>query len=334
MASTGLGFWLSKVATPVEKTPGESGYFSAPSQVLDPRLFGSTEKVRSEVRHWILRTLYDYWEPKYHNPKVWSTVWLAGSGISYQWSADRGNGDLDVLIGIDFPLFFRYNDRYLGFGEDDVADMINQDLHQGLWPRTNSTEIGSVGPPHEGGTADVFEVTFYVNPRSTDIRDINPYAAYNVTEDEWTVRPPVLSQNPAQAFPQPFWDAANTERRYADSLIQRYNQVASQIGSQQVNSPAWHNTSRQLEVLTSQASTLFDSIHLGRRNAFGPGGSGYGDYYNFRWQFHKRGGTVQALDGIAHQRSDATDQADTGLYGAPLSSAHQALLTAATWNSQ
>lgn len=326
-------FWLNKTLSPVQETPGESGYFSSPSSTLDPRLFGSTEKVRPEVRHWILRTLYDYWEPKYHNPKEWSTVWLAGSGISYQWSAARGNGDLDVLIGIDFPLFFRFNDQYLGFSENTVADMINQDLHANLWPSTATTEIGSQGAPHEGGTSDVFEVTFYCNPGSTDIRDINPYAAYNVSADEWTVKPPQLGADPSQAFPHEYWKAAKTEKDYIHSIVDRYNSVVGQFQGQQINSPGWHNTARQVDLLTSQAKALFDDIHLGRRNAFGPGGSGYGDYSNFRWQFHKKSGTVQALDAIAHQRSQAREQYETETYGSPLASTEE-VLRGAIWSQR
>src|SRR5881227_3059425 len=100
MGVPGLDYYLARAAAagPVDLTEGQSGYFSAPSNVLDPRLFDGDE-IRHEVRVWIINTLYDYWRQHYRLPIAWSTVWLAGSGISYQWQAARGNGDLDVLIG-------------------------------------------------------------------------------------------------------------------------------------------------------------------------------------------------------------------------------------------
>jgi hypothetical protein len=39
-------------------------------------------------------------------------VWLAGSAVSYQWSAAREPGDLDVLIGVDYIQFRKAHPEY------------------------------------------------------------------------------------------------------------------------------------------------------------------------------------------------------------------------------
>src|SRR4051812_3164156 len=95
--------------------PGQSGYFSTPSDRLDPNLF-TGDVIKPEVRHHILSVFFNYMS-KYHNARNWCTVWLAGSGISYQWDADRGNGDLDVLIGVDWVKFYTANPDYHGLSE-------------------------------------------------------------------------------------------------------------------------------------------------------------------------------------------------------------------------
>lgn len=292
---------------PVTPSSGESGYFSSPEERLDPKLFNG-DKIRPEIRSWIVNTLYRYWETKYHRPRDWSTVWIAGSGISYQWAASRGNGDLDILIGVDYDEFFSANPEYSAFDQVDLSAIFNQQLHEDLWPQTAETNLG-------GG---VFETTWYVNPNSTDIRDINPYAAYDLSHDTWTVRPPegaAFDHSPA------FYQYAESEAQTARDLVSRYNDVSSQAKGSNPGSPGWHNAMRQAELLVSQASTLYDSIHLGRKQAFAPGGSGYGDYYNFRWQYHKKQGTAQALHAVAQSHHDALEEYQQNIYGGPIDAA-------------
>lgn len=296
---------------PVSPNAGESGYFSSPEDNLDPRLFDG-DHIKPDVRNWILNTLYTFWGDRYHRPKTWSTAWIAGSGISYQWAAGRGNGDLDVLIGVDYDAFFAANPKFAGLDETDLAAIFNKELHDGLWPSTANTTIN-------GGT---FEVTFYVNPNSTDIRNINPYAAYNLSADEWTVRPPT-----GEAFnhsPE-FYKHAEAEAQQARGIVDQYNNLSGQIKAMNPGSPGWHNAMRQAELLVSQASTMYDSIHLGRKQAFSPGGSGYGDYYNFRWQYHKKQGTAQALHGVAAAHKAAHEEYSATVYGGPIDAADVAL---------
>jgi hypothetical protein len=303
---------------PVSPSPGESGYFSSPEDHLDPRLFDG-ERVKPDVRTWILNRLYTFWGDKYHRPRDWSTAWIAGSGVSYQWAAGRGNGDLDVLIGIDYTEFFDANPRFQGMTAADLSAILNQEMHEGLWPSTANVDIN-------GGT---FEVTFYVNPNSTDIRDIHPYAAYNLSDDEWTVRPP---HGDDFNHPKEYYDHADQEVNQAWSLVNRYNDLASTAKGMNPGSPGWHNAMRQTELVVSQAASMYDSIHLGRKQAFGPGGSGYGDYHNFRWQYHKKHGSAQALYGVAQAHRQAHEEYSASVYGGPLEGADIILRRAALWN--
>lgn len=310
------GFFATRVLQPVSPQPGESGYFTSPDPDLDPRLFEGT-RVRPDVRNWVLSTLYRFWGGRYVGPTRWSRVWIAGSGISYQWAAGRGNGDLDVLIGVDFPHFFASNPQFQGLSEDDMADVFNAEFHSDLWPQTASTQISAGEAPLENGVSDVFEVTFYVNGRATDIRDIHPYAAYNLTDDEWTVKPP---EGAAFEHPKEYYDAAQEEDSAARAVIDRYNRAA---GS---------GDTHMALLAASQASSLFDDIHLGRKNAFGPGGSGYGDFFNFRWQYAKRSGLIATLRAVAQVQQEAQDEFARRTYGSPIGSAAFELRQAALWN--
>jgi hypothetical protein len=318
---------------PVVAQEGGSGYFSTPDSGLDPRLFHGTV-MRPQVRQWLQETLYQHWNV--NDARSWSKTWLAGSGISYQWAADRSNGDLDVLIGIDWSRFFQANPRFLGMSAEDVADHLNADLKKNLWVNTAFTPIGTdgvPGDPHAPG-AGIFEVTFYVNPHSYDIRDIKPYAAYCLTDDTWTVKPPVLPQNPETLYPQAYFDHVQRERTHAQGLLDRYNSLLAQTSSSQQGTPGWLNAVHGLDLVIDQAKAMFDDIHLGRREAFGPNGQGYGDFANFRWQSHKRYGTVQALAALTQVRRQAGESVEQALYGTKIADAGSALRTAALWNQR
>jgi hypothetical protein len=326
MGVPGLNYYLARAAAagPVGIHEGQSGYFSRPSNSLDPRLFDG-DRIRPEVRRWIVRTLYAYWDERYIRPSSWSTVWIAGSGISHQWAADRGNGDLDVLIGVNWPLFFLHNPDMRGLSDAEAADQINQELHRDLWPKT-AHQIFSAG-----GFSGPFEVTFYVNATGSDIRDIHPYAAYNLTSDTWTVKPPILPEDPKTLYPKGWWDYVEDERRLADSLIQRYNHVQGAIRTSVPGTPAWSTNSRNLQVVADQIGALYDDIHLGRRSAFGEQGEGYGDFANFRWQAHKQFGTAQALHEVWSARHTGRTDYETDTYGQPLTNAQETLRAAALY---
>jgi hypothetical protein len=323
----GYEFYLNRAITQGPQPDihtGASGYFSAPQRGLDPHIFDG-DHIKSDVRDHILGVLHTYMDARYHGVRKWLAAWLAGSGISFQWAGDRGNGDLDVLFGVDFPLFYEMNPTYVGISEDEFADLLNGDLKKNLWPRTATTDF-------HGQT---YEVTYYLNPGTTShsIAAINPYAAYNLTHDRWDIRPPELPANPRSLYSKEWWTAVDTERDQAHWLVNRHKQLRADIAGAVPNSPAWHNALNSEKAVVSQAKALFDDIHLGRRQAFGPGGTGYGDYYNFRWQAHKESGTVQALNTLATADVEARKAQETDLYGAPLDDAATALAKAALWNT-
>lgn len=305
------GFFASRVLEPVSPHPGESGYFSSPGDSLDPHLFDG-ESVRPEVRGWILSTLVNFWTGKGYSAHGggWWKVWIAGSGASYQWAAGRGNGDLDILIGVDWPKFFDANPQFAGLSDVDMADVFNAESHADLWPTTANQDING----------QTYEVTWYVNPHSTDIRTIHPYAAYCLSDNTWTVRPP---EGRAFHHPRQFFEAAERETQAATAVINRYNEAVSHPGP---------NSTYAALLASQEASQMYDDIHLGRKNAFADGGKGYGDYYNFRWQYHKNTGTVQTLHEVAQAQAESRDEYAERTYGGSIDAADVALRRAALWN--
>jgi hypothetical protein len=288
---------------------GASGYFTAPSDHLDPHLFHGTA-MRPEVRRWVLEKLYRFWDRKYRNAHAWSRVWIAGSGVTYQWAAGRESGgapgDLDTLIGVDFPTFFRDNRDYAALDANAMAAYFNDQFRAELDLDTNNATLPT------GGT---YEVTFYVNPGAADIRAIHPYAAYDLTDNTWTVTPPRLPQDwGIGAFDKTWWDAVGAEHSQAQDMVNNYYGLRGSLMNQAEGSPEWVNTTTQLHSLVGSGKMLFDSIHNDRHMAFGPGGNGYADYYNFRWQAHKRDGVVPALHALANIYNDAHKDTNARCY--------------------
>jgi hypothetical protein len=323
----GYAFYLNREITQGAQPDihsGASGYFSAPQKGLDPHIFDG-EHIKPDVRDHILGVLHTYLDARYHGVRSWLGVWLAGSGISFQWAGDRGNGDLDVLFGVDFPKFYATNPTFQGISEAEFADLMNTDLWKNLWPRTAQTDFHG----------QVYEVTYYLSPGATSssIAAINPYAAYDLTRDVWDIRPPELPDNPRNLYPGEWWSAVDGERAGAEMLVNRYNTLRSQAAGLTENSPAWKNVLASQKLVVEQANNLYDSIHLGRREAFGPRGSGYGDFANFRWQAHKESGVVQALHSLAQMDTEARKEEQTELYGTPIDDAAVALAKAALWNT-
>lgn len=248
---------------------GSSSYFSTPSFGLDPILFDA-EHLKPRVSHWIAITITQFLsdEMSLLKPRKWLHVWLAGSGITYQWDADRGNGDLDVLIGVSIKNFYEANPRYKDIPEADIAAYLNQEMKAELWPKT----------AHQDFNGKTYEVTFFWNPGvAEDITVINPYAAYDVLADKWKVRPPQLPDDPSTLYPKSFSRAADTDLKQATDVYTAYYQNGG--------SPRYAELARG----------LLEAIHGGRKAAFEPGGKGYGDYSNYRWQAAKQHGIIAGL---------------------------------------
>lgn len=295
---------------------GASGYFSAPETGLDPNLFDG-ETLEPQVRSFITRTLYnELTSLGLSHPAQWVSIWLAGSGVSYQWAADRGNGDLDVLFGVDWPTLILSNRDWAGVSELQFADWLNEQLKSGLWQRTSQQEIG-------GRT---YEVTFYLNPGvGRDISVIKPYAAYDVRKNGWTVHP---TKPDVTSYPTAWHNATHADQELTQELLVRHSRLHAELAAEQPGTGRWHNLGSALNLVGSQAQALWDDIHGGRHEAFTEQGHGYGDYHNFRWQVAKQSGVVNALKGILEPRQQAREESDASLYGGPIAGASEALTRA------
>lgn len=305
-------------------TPGRSGYFSVPSATLDPALFDG-DQLRPDVADLIITTYLGFVGQRLSGAREWSRLWLAGSAISYQWAADRGNGDLDVMVGIDPIALRRANPDLEALSDRELSDWLNSWMRTELWPRTAQTTIN--GKP--------FEVTYFWNPgvgsAPGDVTAIRPYAAIDLHTRQWVVRPVHVPDDPRRAYPQAWWRAIDGEAATARSIIARYNNARARLAHLAPGSPGAVNASAELRLAAQQAAALYDDIHTGRRAAFGPDGHGYADWHNFRWQAHKLLGTVQALAEIARTARQADEQASISLYGTRIASADEALTGALLW---
>jgi hypothetical protein len=161
-------------------------------------------------------------------------------------------------------------------------------LKQTLWVQMKTANIN--GKP--------FEITIYWNPEVTDdIELILPYAAYDVIKNSWVIAPPKLPKDPRSMYPSEWFDVADRDSESANML-----------------------TSQPENIAIAQARTLYDVIHAGRREAFNPGGKGYYDFHNFRWQAAKDAGTIDTLKGILANETHSD-----------IKNAHEALQEALTY---
>jgi hypothetical protein len=225
---------------------------------------------------------------------------LAGSAVSYQWSADREPADLDCLVGVDFVQFRKANPEFRGLLDKEIAEQLNEEFHNELWPQTENW--------------NGFELTFYVNPQATDIRQIKPYAAYDLKYNEWTVTP-----DPNQSVPQhPEWESvANGDYTTAHQIHIRFSAAMNDMG-QAHPGPSRRNAEARLNAAGQQGLALYTEIHENRSEAFSPTGAGYGDFHNYRWQAAKRSGTIDMLRSVKHHMDNLRSTSANELYGVDL----------------
>jgi hypothetical protein len=199
-----------------------------------------------------------------------------------------------------------------------MANHFNVQFHDELWPLTANW--------------NGFEVTFFVNDGASDIRNIHPYAAYDITSNTWTVHPPKLPPDPRLRYPQIYWDAVSREKEQVNKLVAEYKMHRLQTNLSVPNTAHWVNSLTAQRFVIDRATTLYNDIHLGRRNAFGPDGEGYGDYYNFRWQAHKEAGTIDALRTLKSLHDKTVNEAEEASYGQRLDATDAMIMRAALWN--
>lgn len=290
--------------------PAETSYFSTPSAGLDPRLFRNG-KLQPKVRLAILQLLLNHLNSKFNGASGWANAWLAGSGVSYQWAAHRDPGDLDCLVGVDFPRFRETNREFAGLSDKEIAQVFNEGFRNELQPGTKSF-MGS------------FELTFYVNVKS-NIIDIKPYAAYSLTEDDWTVAP-----NPTSPQVNPDWETrVAADKTQAIEILTRYV-TAKQRYENASNDAVKANARSEMKTAMVQGAALYDLIHHERGQAFSEFGSGYGDFNNYRWQAGKRTGVVQSLRHLREELDRENEEFEKKTYGVDLPDANVLVRRAAT----
>ena len=302
---------LDRFVQPLHLQESATSYFSAPEQDLDPNLFVGTS-MKGWIRNGILQTLFGFLNETYRHPDLWANVWIAGSAVSFQWSAAREPGDLDVLIGVDYIQFRKAHPEYVGLSDVEISKMLNEDFRNNLQPDMTNW--------------NGYEVTFYVNPGATDIRTIHPYAAYNLTHDEWTVFP-----SKEGAPKNPTWEAmAQRDRSMAADIVTRYTQALTDLQGSQ-NDAARRNAEYRLQTSLMQGSLLYEDIHSARRFAFSQSGKGYTDFYNYRWQAGKKYGTVPVLRKMSEYWSAYKAQQAEETYGIELPDTQTLIRRAATY---
>ena len=305
---------LDRFVKPVAMQEQSTSYFSKPSDELDPQLFSGTT-LKGSIRNGILHLLFGFLNETYVHADLWTRVWIAGSAVSYQWEAHRDPGDLDVLIGVDYVQFRKAHPAYTGLGDTEISKMLNEEFREYLQPETT----------YWNG----FEVTFYVNPGATDIRVINPYAAYDLTHNEWTVFPKKEGAPTSRVGEK----LASSDTSKAQEIIARYSKALSDLQGAQ-NDPARRNAEFRLQTALMQGSMLFEDIHHSRRYAFNPSGYGYADFYNYRWQAGKRSGAVPALKQMSEYWSAYKSKQADDTYGIDLPDTQTLIRIAATYRNQ
>ena len=288
---------IAKLGDVVSAERGNTSFFSTPSESLDPYLFdGNT--LSSSVRSEILDVLFAYLATNFSSPEKWVDAWLAGSGVSYQWEASREPGDLDCLIGINYPVFRQNNFEYQRFSNAEIASMFNENFSRDLMPKTRNWHG--------------YELTFYVN-RASDIRDINPYAAYDLIKNEWTVSP----KKEVPPYSKVWEQRVHRDYSTGVDLINRYVQALGEVRAAAM--PAHRvNAESKLKLAVEQAVSFYDDIHGGRKTAFSGVGAGYADFNNYRWQAGKRSGVVPALKKIKDYHTAAKESNEMDTYGVTL----------------
>lgn len=290
----------------------ETSYFSAPNPTLDPHLFEG-RNLKSSIRNGINHLLHDFLGRKFRHSDLWAHAWLAGSGVSYQWSAKRQPADLDCLVGVDYEQFRKANPEYVGLSDKEISSEINEDFFNELAPKTTNW--------------NGFELTFYVNPGATDIRAIKPYAAYDLKYDEWTVYP-----DPTQHAPSnPSWDTIGmNDEKLASQIHLRFQTAQNELRLAR-DEATRRNAQTRADSALAQGTALFEEIHGGRKIAFSSVGEGYADFNNYRWQMSKASGAYQKLRELEDYAKTKKESSDISTYGVELPDADTLLRRALTY---
>ncbi|MGW9067846.1 GNAT family N-acetyltransferase [Streptomyces yangpuensis] len=228
-------------------------HFFAPGKPdLDERLFDG-DRMHPEVRQHLLGLLHGFWAPRYGDSwQSWARVYLAGSEASHFY----GNGDLDLLIGIDHEALHQHVDAFTGEPNSAIDEKLTDELRHGL------NDPARMLPGPDGKQTGPWENTWFVNPGSYDIREIKPYAAYDITRDEWAVRPVEVPEDfGPEKLPESTWDVFDALQTLVKAIAELPDGTREREGA-----------------------ALYDYLHADRHSAFGPDGTGLYDPANAVWK--------------------------------------------------
>jgi hypothetical protein len=103
----------------------------------------------------------------------------------------------------------------------------------------------------------------------------------------------------------------------ATEIIKRYASAYEKVKGAR-NDAMRINAETALAHAVHQGTLLFEDIHESRSNAFNPGGAGYHDYNNYRWQANKQSGVVPALKKLSDMAKEAQESFAYETYGVEL----------------
>lgn len=225
-------------------------YWGPNSAQNDQRLFEG-DHLRPEIRSDILDRVGGILRAHYNNWAKWAKVYFAGSEAA-KWQPF--NGDFDILIGIDWDRFHQDNPGWEDYPDAGIA--------AGMTDHFWHDEGGNVSDYWftlaDGRKVGPFDRTFFVNPVAWDIKNLHPYAAYNVTDDDWAVHPLEVPEDwDATHLPESYWT-------YAESLLHEIRAIG------QLPEEERHR----------MAANLWENLHTHRSDAFTDGGKGLFDLSN------------------------------------------------------
>ncbi len=211
---------------------------------LDPDLWDG-DRLKPKVRSALIERLNRVMKQFDENWHQWVKAYFAGSQASYWWN----NRDLDILLGVNYD-----KARHQGKDFDDLSNVeIQSKINTALRKDFNDPKYKAPWNDEE------YELTGFNNLDSFDIRHIRPYAAYEMMENRWYVRPPHL----------PHWDASQFPE--GAGLWSYINGIANSIkGIMEMPDP----------YRPRQAAALWEFLHSNRSEAFREDGRGWYDVPN------------------------------------------------------
>jgi 8-oxo-dGTP diphosphatase len=259
----------------------QSGIFG-PTTGLDPHLFGEDGELHRQVRGAVMEKLDQCLRVDSglagSDWQEWLRVYLAGGSAS-EWAGSRPNDsaqDLDVLVGLDLAVAQGYS-SFEGMDAGQAATALNAAFRHCF----NDPDWH----PDFGGT---WSLTAYCNEfiggSPGGITAIHPYAAYDVTDMTWAVKPPHLPDNSVASL--------------HPAVVQMARAIAAEARAVlRLDEP----------LRTREARSLWDRIHADRSAAFSEEGSGWADPGNIaeKWLAYAPHGLLGKIRDLAMARTAA-----------------------------